>query len=284
MKMRAPKLCLLATICLAGAACVDSLPSDPPASTWTLIDDFEQQDLQGWTKFDAQNETDPFVPDAQVHITQAEANADNHYLLRKPAIDGVVGNRKALAWRELPRAVPTGAKATFFTRINVEYFPNNHSFGLTNQPPQQIGTLAYDAFEPMIRITDKAETNGTVNDGALQVLKGRKAYAPIRNPATGRAARPLEPGVWYEVWFVVDNARHDEGGQSYDLHIRGGEFAARTKVYQGAQFRMAREQALTHFIAISNTGPARAPYGNGGVRFDDIYMADGINLSSPPMR
>ena len=44
---------------------------------------------------------------------------------------------------------------------------------------------------------------------------------------------------------------------------------------------MRRTQPLTYFIAISNTGPHDAPYGNGGVRYDDILMAPGRVLSSP---
>ena len=44
---------------------------------------------------------------------------------------------------------------------------------------------------------------------------------------------------------------------------------------------MKREQALTHFMAICNTGPKNKPYGNGGVKYDDIYMSKGLELSSP---
>ena len=240
--------------------------------------------MSRWTIFDAQNDTDPFVPDAQITEIRSEEAADNSYLMRKPAPDGVVGNRKALAWTALPRAIEVGETATLFTRINVEYFPNNHSFGLSNQSAEQIGALSYDAFEPMIRITDKAESDGTKNTGALMVLTGPKTYSNIDSPQTGRDADPLTPGIWYDLWYVVNNRAKADGGQTYDLYVKGGEFAEQTKVFSGATFRIGREQPLTHFVAITNTGPARAPYGNGGVRYDDIYMAPGVILSDPSAR
>ena len=77
-------------------------------------------------------------------------------MLRKPAADGVVGNRKAIGFRPLPVPIQVGETSTLYTRINVEYFPNNHSFGLSNSAASDIPDHGYDALEPMIRITDKA--------------------------------------------------------------------------------------------------------------------------------
>ena len=133
----------------------------------------------------------------------------------------------------------------------------------------------------MIRITDKRESDGSKNDGTLMVLVGDKAYSKIIDPATGAAARPLVPGQWYELWYVVNNAAPGAGGQRYDLYLRGGEFETQARVFEGAEFRVKRTMPLAFFMAISNTGPHRAPYGNGGVRYDDIYMAPGRRLSSP---
>ena len=133
----------------------------------------------------------------------------------------------------------------------------------------------------MIRITDKAEPDGQKNDGTLMVLSGYKTYSKIVKPATGDAAQPMTPGKWYEIWAVVNNAAPAAGGQRYDLYVRGGEFAAQKRVFTGAVFRMGRTMPLTFFMVISNTGPHDAPYGNGGVRYDDIYLASGQTLSSP---
>ena len=44
---------------------------------------------------------------------------------------------------------------------------------------------------------------------------------------------------------------------------------------------MKREQPLLSFVANCNTGPAKQPYGNGGLAYDDIYMSNGINLTNP---
>lgn len=275
---------LIVPALLLSTAC-ESLPTAETGdnrSPWVLIDDFETAPaLDGWTNIDAQNDTNPHVPDPQVSEIRRDPETGNRYMLRKPAADGVVGNRKAIGFTRLPVPVQVGAVFTFYVRINVEYFPNNHSFGLANVPATDIPAQHYDSFEPMIRITDKRESDGYRNDGTLMVLSGHKTYSRIINPTTGEYARPLEPGQWYEIWFVVNNARREAGGQRYDVYLRGGEFESRQLVFEGADFRMQRGAPLTFFMAISNTGPHDAPYGNGGVRYDDIYMAAGRTLSSP---
>ncbi|WP_409431883.1 hypothetical protein ACJ3XI_06555 [Litorimonas sp. RW-G-Af-16] len=247
---------------------------------WHVIDDFEASPtLQGWTNIDAQNETVPYIPNPQ--ISKIYAAEGNRYMLRKPAANGVVGNRKALGFKALPKPIPFGSQATLYARFNVEAFPNNQSFGLSGSPPSDIPVLAYDAFEPMIRVTDKAESDGTRNNGTLMVSTGHKSYARIQTPLTGEDAAPLTPDRWYEVWAVIDNAAAEQGGQSFDLFMKGGEFETQTQVFAGAAFWLRNEAALTHFIAISNTGPTNAPYGNGGVRYDDLYLSDGRNLTMP---
>lgn len=264
-------------------ACADPSTVERVGSSWLLVDDFESsQGLAGWTNVDAQNDTDPYVPNAQISEVRNDPETGNRYMLRKPAADGVVGNRKAIGFIALPVSVRVGETFTFYTRINVEYFPNNHSFGLSNVAAADIPGQHYDSFEPMIRITDKRESDGFENDGTLMVLSGNKTYSKIMDPVTGEAAKPLEPGAWYELWYVVNNAPRGEGGQRYDLYVRGGEFATQQLVFSDADFRMRRGMPLVYFMAISNTGPRDAPYGNGGVRYDDIYMAPGRNLTSPP--
>lgn len=273
MLSRTLRLCCLLAVGLSACA---------PGSDWVLVDNFETSDrASAWTHIDTQNETDPFVPNAQVSEIISEYGTDNHYLLKKPAADGVVGNRKAISFRALPTDVPVGETYTLYTRIFVDAFPNNHSFGLSNVRAFDLPDEGYDAFEPMIRITDKAKSDGTKNDGTLMALSGYKTYGKITNSATGNPAEPMEPAIWYEIWTVVNNGPADQGGQTYDLYVRGGEFSEQQKVFSGGVFRMQREAPLTAFMAICNTGSKRAPYGNGGVGYDDIYMASGAVLSSP---
>ena len=248
---------------------------------WLKVDDFES-DLDDWTHVDVENNTDPFIPDPQVAEIRIDAQTGNHFMLRKPAADGVVGNRKAIGFIPLPKTVQVGETYTIYTRINIEYFPNNHSFGLANVSASRIPDLGYDSFEPMIRVTDKKESDGSKNNGTLMVLSGDyKSYSKIISIATGEFARPMQVNEWYEVWYVVNNAPRDEGGQSYDLYMRGGEFDMQQLVFESADFRMRRTLPLRYFITICNTGPHDGPYGNGGVRYDDIYMTPGRDLSSP---
>ncbi len=254
------------------------------ANKWILVDNFESPTaIQHWENVDLQNETSPYVEKPQITIINKESKkTNNNYLLRKPALEGIVGNRKAVSFRELPTQVNVGETFTFYTRINVEYFPNNHSFGLSNLTPENIKKENYNAFEPMIRITDKRESDGTQNDGTLMVLSGaHKKYKRIINPETGNVASPLVEGNWYELWYVVNNSPRKNGGQRYNLYVKGGEFETQQLVFKSADFRMKREEALTHFMAICNTGSEKQPYGNGGIKYDDIYMSKGLQLSSP---
>lgn len=267
-------------VVLAALTSSCAIHSDEP--NWRLVDDFEQP-LNSWQMVDTQNNTKPFVENPQ--ITEIRSEANNHYLLKKPAADGIVGNRKALTFKRLPMVVEVGQTATFYTRIKVESFPNNHAFGISNLSPAEIIKQAYNAFEPTLRVTDKYESNGFKNDGTLMVKIDSddkyRQYSNIQNYAENRSALPLIPGTWYQIWYVVNNATQINGGQTYDVYLQGGEFSKQTLVFKNADFRMKRELPLHTFFATCNTGPHKKPYGNGGLAFDDIYMSPGIELSNP---
>ena len=252
------------------------------SSLWIKIDDFESDDsLQQWQLRDTDNRTNPRIENPQITEIVYDDAANNHFLSKQPAAEGVLGNRKALSYLKLPKTVPVGQTFTFYARINVEYFPNNHVFGLSNLEPSDIDIHNYDALEPSLRVTDKRESNGTKNDGTLMVRRGNE-YRKIVNRHQGRPANPLETGVWYEVWFVVNNEPAAHGGQTYDVYLRGGdEFPDQQQVFSNADFRMARELPLTYFLTNCNTGPAEAPYGNRALRYDDLFMAQGTVLTSP---
>jgi len=255
-------------------------------STWLLIDDFERgNSVDNWTKADTKNETKPLINEPQVTLRKIETTSKgtNAYLLKKPAPEGVVGNRKALTFKALPQIVEVGEIVTFYTRINVESFPNNHAFGLSNMGPDDIKKHDYNAFEATLRVTDKSESSGLKNTGALMV-KVPGGYANVKHnlAENERDAKPLEPGQWYKIWYVVNNAPKKQGGQTYDVYLQGGsEFPEQTLVYKNASFRMQREWPLTYFLMNCNTGPLDKPYGNGGLKYDDIYMTKGIELTNP---
>jgi hypothetical protein len=257
-------------------------PTLPVTSTWIKVDDFESPDTwEDWTLKDTKNNTSPRVEHPQVTEVRSEDGKNNSYLIKKPAAEGVVGNRKALSYKKLPIPVKVDETYTFYTRINVEYFPNNHVFGLSNLEPEGINLQDYDALEPSLRVTDKRESDGLQNDGTLMVRKDGD-YAKIFNPQTNTTAKPMQINTWYEVWYVVNNEKVSKGGQCYDVYLRGGdEFPQQQSVYSKADFRMQRELPLIYFMANCNTGPADAPYGNGGLLYDDLYMAAGKVLTVP---
>ena len=281
------------------------LPTQTP-SPWLVIDTFNKESLNGWQLADTQNDTKPYVENAQVteikfHDARADSgatlgkgtdtntsptlpNANNGYLIKKPAADGIVGNRKALSFKALPVPVNVGDTYTFYTKIRVERFPNNHAFGISNMHPADIIKHGYNAFEPTLRVTDKYESNGYKNDGSLMVkidsTDKYRQYASVKN-ADNKISQPLTVGEWYEIWYVVNNATVENGGQVYSVYVKGGEFRQQTLAYENANFRMKRELPLIYFLANSNTGPINKPYGNGGLAYDDIYMSEGVNLSTP---
>ncbi|WP_303454014.1 hypothetical protein [Colwellia sp. 1_MG-2023] len=262
-------------------------PQNSDKSAWILIDNFEREQLNNrlnekkhehWYKKDTRNDTSPFIENPQV--TELQKEISNTVLLKKPAAEGVLGNRKALTFRPLPNAVSVGEISTFYLRIKVEYFPNNHVFGLSNLDAQGIAQHDYNALESSIRITDKYESNGFKNDGTIMV-KTDNGYSNIQNYENKRSAKPAQENTWYEIWFVVNNALKKQGGQHYDVYLKGGEFTQQTLVYKNAAFRMKREMPLIYFMMNCNTGPAKQPYGNGGLYYDDLYMAKGTLLTSP---
>lgn len=279
------------SICLLLIASISSCSSSSlshysPKSQWIPVDNFEQEDLINWHKADTQNNTKPFVGNPQ--ITEIRKEGSNQFLIKKPAKDGLVGNRKALSFKALPLKVAVGETFTFYTEISVERFPNNHAFGLSNMDANGIVKHAYDAFEPMLRVTDKYESNGFKNDGTLMVKTDSEnkhtQYTKIQNYNDGKPAEPLQTSQWYKIWYVVNNSSIADGGQNYDVYVHGGEFQEQTLVFKQANFRMKRERPLIYFLATCNSGPHDAPYGNGGLMYDNIYMSKGLNLSRPTVK
>lgn len=285
LKARQSVLSILLIAIVANMICSQSLAQrltqrQGLAPQWIKIDDFETGNLTGWIKADTKNETDPLLPKPQITEIRAE-DSGNRFLIKKPAKDGVVGNRKALTYKKLPIPIPAGATYTIYSRFLVEEFPNNHVFGLSNLPPKEIELHDYNAFEPTLRVTDKLESDGTRNTGALMVRTG-SGYSNVQNYARQRSSEPLQPGIWYQVWWVVNNANLAEGGQTYDVYLKGGEFKQQVKVFEGASFRMKRTRPIQYFLMNCNTGPIDAPYGNGGLAYDDLYMHKGLSLAIPP--
>ena len=264
-----------------------STTSHHQSPNWLIIDDFEASDaLDKWTLYDAQNETIPKIDNPQVTEIRQESVINNgkvnKYLIKKAGPDGIYGNRKALSFRKLPKAIEVGEIYTLYMRLNVKSFDNNHVFGLSNMQPEKIKKLAYEAFEPTLRITDRFDPHvNEQNNGAMQV-RNNPWYDVVYNKKEDRKVNPFETNTWYEVWMVVNNQKKSVGGQRYDVYVKGGkEFPIQQKVYTGADFRIKRELPLIYFQATCNSGPVDAPFGNGGLRYDDLYMVKGVELSSP---
>jgi len=53
------------------------------------------------------------------------------------------------------------------------------------------------------------------------------------------------------------------------------------QIPQAAVSQLSLQTLLLKSNIISNTGSKKQPYGNGGVRYDDIYMSPGTVLTTP---
>jgi len=203
---------LIALLCcvLVVSACThqNTLNISPVSGDWEKIDDFESEaPLADWTMIDTFNQTQPKIENPQVTEVRREANSNNRYLIKKPAADGVLGNRNALTFKKLPIAIGVGETYTFYARVNVQAFPNNHVLGLSNLDPQGIIENDYNSLEPSLRITDRFDGNVNFqNDGTLAVRKGNW-YERIINEKTKTYASPMQTDTWYEIWTVVNNSK-----------------------------------------------------------------------------
>ncbi|MGK2236379.1 MAG: hypothetical protein ACI85L_001532 [Pseudomonadota bacterium] len=86
----------MSLLCLLSALASCSTIQKNTSSDWLLIDNFENS-LSDWQSVDTQNETKPQVKNPQITVIQPEQtnSSINHYLLKKPARDGIVGNHKS---------------------------------------------------------------------------------------------------------------------------------------------------------------------------------------------
>ena len=206
-----------------------------------------------------------------------------------------IGSRLAVAEKEKESAIKlaaTEAKSEIQEKLNqkekeLDQFKANKEIELTQKLAEKDAKISEMNALITNAATDKDNAlklaTAEVKNNLVQELNAKdQQIAQIKNEKEDRYARPMEVNTWYDIWSVVNNRKKSEGGQTYDVYVRGGaEFPTQTKVYSGADFRMKRELPIIYFFATCNTGSVEKPYGNGGLRYDDLYMKQGIDLSSP---
>ncbi len=83
--------------------------------------------------------------------------------------------------------------------------------------------------------------------------------------------------VWYEMWFVLNVPAN-----TYDVWIKGGDWAVATQVAAGADFRSNSTDPQNVFYVRMTTGNATSPKAIDSVIFDDVYVdTAGENITTP---
>lgn len=245
MSIRFPRSLIVSSCLLAGFHLA--------AGQWALVDDFEDGDLEGWTLFTNQPDTshtwevspDPFEDGNNAMLFSVGINPDKRIV---PQI-------------RLPIAAADGEVITFYWRA-VSFGPNrNVSYGLSDTPEGE-----------ELDFWSDFEAQTFFGDGALGARNGS---------TTERDLVPYDHNIWYEFWMVVKNG---EGVISdlFDIYVRGGETTEQTLMIANSNFRNGTTDPIANFAIIAYFGPGGNPDGADPFMYDDLYVAPGEVLSTPP--
>lgn len=84
-------------------------------------------------------------------------------------------------------------------------------------------------------------------------------------------------GVWYETWFVLNSTT-----QTYDVYIKGGDWAEQTQIVSGAAFRNQGTDPQNRFYVRMSTGDILNPKSVDKIWLDDLTVdTSGQNLTTP---
>ena len=84
-------------------------------------------------------------------------------------------------------------------------------------------------------------------------------------------------GVWYETWFVLNSTT-----QTYDVFIKGGDWANQTQIVSGAAFRKQGTDPQNRFYVRMSTGDITNPKSVDKIWLDDLTVdTSGQNLTTP---
>jgi hypothetical protein len=214
-----------------------------------------------------------------------------------PAVTGAANGRSASAF-QFPDGVevPSGEIATIYLRFAFEGYQVAHHFGFTSVTEPVSGpntpTHNYSDLGPTTQVSlHQATTQETL---AVYETYKNSWWTSVTQDAT----KILEPGVWYELWYQLDNATVAEGGGFFELYIRGGAWGDGEPVhlfnwviadtsFTDWGFRDKEDAALTRFLNIANGGTPDAAMGQtqDAIYFDDMYVTVGEHvLTVPPIR
>jgi hypothetical protein len=149
--------------------------------------------------------------------------------------------------------------ATYFFRISSKTNAPNHSLGLGDQASTD--ATNYSDYEAQLRLKQ-----GTGNTFDIDARNGSVFSSTL---ATG-----LSLNTWYNVWMVIDQTT-----DTYDIYMNTGADAATASNKLNATplaFRNGTTSDLNTFLALAASSPI-----DNGVRVDDLYFFEGLDLTNP---
>jgi len=249
------------------------------SAEWTLIEDWEDGNADGWFITRDQNPeatgsghrffTDPEDPSNTVHYLQTDGIGENF--------------ANYFAATNLPQPVGADDVATLYFRYYQTASFNAVHFGLTHvtvdpalTPEEQLQTHSFGSYEVLVKMHE---------DAGFQVRDGN-TYKFINEFGD------MENNVWYEFWVVMDNS-----DSTFKTYVKGGErFPEQTlllvpelneddeptgNTFDDALYRNATGEPLTTLLMAAFGGRPSDPVIPDPHYFDDIYMDfSGENLES----
>lgn len=167
------------------------------------------------------------------------------------------GTSRAL---ESELSLEDGQTATYFFRVNSRTADPDHNVGLGDRATTD--GVDFGDYEAQVRLKQGA-ASGTFD---LDARNGG-GFSPT-------LASGLALDAWYNIWLVVDQAT-----DTYDVYLNAGDgdAAASNKLNAAPlAFRNGSGDALNTFLALAGSAPV-----DNGVRVDDIYRFEGVDLTNP---
>lgn len=250
------------------------------SAQWTLIEDWEDGDADGW--YFTRNQNPEGDGGHRFFEDPAGQSGTVHYL----ETDGIGENFANLfAARNLPEPIEVGEVATMYFRYYQTGPFNGVHIGTTNQTvdpelseEELLATHSFGSYEVLVKMHQ--------NDG-FQV-RDASDYKFVEG------FTDMEENVWYEFWIVIDNS----DAQEYKTYVRGGDmFPTQTllqvpeldadgnptgNTFDTALFRNGRNEPQTVILLGAFGGNPNAPVIPDPHYFDDFYMDfSGENLEAP---
>jgi hypothetical protein len=156
-------------------------------------------------------------------------------------------------------ALGNGETATYFFRVNSKTNDPDHSVGLGDQA--STAATVFGDYEAQMRLVQGAGSTFNIdarNGGGF----------------TATLAGGLSLNTWYNIWMVVN-----QGSDTYDIYMNTGTGAATVGNKLNASplaFRNGTASDLNTFLALAGSAPI-----DNGVRVDDIYFFEGVDLTNP---